>query len=168
MFNERTWHPESGVFRAVTGGAYNLVGAYGLIVYGTSFPRIGSIPPATPKPGTIISQGPNVRGTNTSFLTDVKEGYFIYAKHVVRRVRHVISDTLLVLESGFPTDIASLGEGLWICRPQTYSSVYIKSTGSADPTLQGAPFRQNDTFLDGGAPISYDATNGELSFEVTQ
>lgn len=169
MFNERTWHPESNVFRAVTGGAYRLVGAYGRIIYGSVFPTRGTIPPSTPKAGTIISQGASVRGTNTSFLTDVKEGYFIHAKNVVRRVRHVISDTLLELDGGFPTDIASPGEGLWICRPQVYSSVYAKSTGSADATaLREAPFRQNDTFLDGGSPISYDATAGEISFELTQ
>lgn len=167
-FNERMWHPEDNMFRAVTGGAYRLVGAYGLIVYGSNFPVRGTIPLSTPMAGLIFSQGANVRGTGTSFLSQVKEGYFIHAKNVVRRVRSVISDTLLVLEGGFPTDIAAPGEGLRICRPQTYSSVYIKSTGSADAILQEAPFRQNDTSFDGGAPFSYDATTGELSFEVTQ
>ncbi len=168
-FNERVWHPETNVFRAVTGGAYRLVGAYGLIVYGSNFPVKGTIPLSTPMAGTIISQGNKVRGTNTTFLSDVKEGYFIHAKDVVRRVRYVFSDTLLELEGGFPTDIASPGEGLRICRPQVYSSVYIKSTStSADAVLQEAPFRQSDTFFDGGSPFSYDATTGELSFEVTQ
>jgi hypothetical protein len=167
-FNETQWHAETNVFRAVTGGAYRIVGAYGIIVYGSNFPQVGVMPPSTPKAGTIISQGPMVRGTSTSFLSDVKEGYFLHAKNVVRRVRHVISDTLLELEGGFPTDITGAGEGVRICRPQVYKSVYIKSTGSADPTLQEAPFRQNDTFFDGGAPFSYDATSGELSFELTQ
>lgn len=167
-FNETMWHAENNVFRAVTGGAYRLVGAYGNITEGSSFPRVGTIPISTPKAGTIISTGKMVRGTDTTFLADVKEGYSIHAKNVLRRVRHVISDTLLELEGGFPTDIASPGEGLRICRPQVYKSVYIKSTGSADPTLQEAPFRQNDTSFDGGAPISYDATSGELSFELTQ
>lgn len=167
-FNERMWHAETNVFRAVTGGAYRLVGAYGLIVYGSNFPRVGTIPLSTPMAGTIISQGVNVRGTGTLFLSQVKEGYFLHAKNVVRRVRHVISDTLLELEGGFPTDIAAPGEGVRICRPQTYISVYVKSTGDADAILQEAPFRQNDTSFDGGAPLSYDATTGELSFEVTQ
>lgn len=167
-FNETRDHAETNLFRAVTGGAYRLVGAYGLIVYGSNFPKVGTIPLSTPKAGTIISQGAMVRGTGTSFLSDVKEGYFIHAKNVVRRVRYVMSDTLLELEGGFPTDILTPGEGLRICRPQVYKSVYIKSTGSADPTLQEAPFRQNDTSFDGGAPLSFDATSGELSFEVTQ
>lgn len=168
-FNETLSHAETNVFRAVTGGAYRLVGAYGLIVYGSNFPRVGVMPLSTPKAGTIISQGAMVRGTGTSFLSDVKETYFIHAKNVVRRVRHVISDTLLELEGGFPTDITGAGEGLRICRPQVYKSVYIKSTStSADAILQEAPFRQSDTFFDGGAPFSFDATTGELSFEVTQ
>jgi hypothetical protein len=167
-FNQFIAHAETNLFRAVTGGAYRLRGAYGFIVYGTNFPRVGTIPLSTPVPGTIISQGVNVRGTSTFFLRDVREGYYIHAKNVVRKVMHVISDTLLVLEGGFPTDIASPGEGLRICRPQAYNSVYAKSTGDADPTLQEAPFRENDTHFDGGAPFSYDATTGEISFEVTE
>lgn len=166
---ETKWNAETNVFRAVTGGAYRLRGAYGAIVYGSNFPRVGTIPLSTPAPGTIISQGPNVRGTNTTFLSSIKEGYFIHAKNVVRKVLHVISDTLLVLEGGFPTDIAAPGEGLRFCRPQTYHSVYAKSTStSADAILQEAPMRQNDTSFDGGAPLSYDATTGEISFEVTE
>lgn len=167
-FNQTKWADERNVFRAVTGGAYRLRGAYGIIAYGSVFPKVGTIPLSTPAAGTIISQGANVRGTGTAFLSTIKEGYYIHAKNSVRKVLHVISDTLLVLESGFPTDITSAGEGLRFMRPQTYTSVYIKSTGSADPTLQEAPFRQNDTFFDGGAPFSFDATSGELSFTVTE
>lgn len=167
-FNETMWHPETNMFRAVTGSTYRLLGAYGVIVYGSNFPRVGTIPLSTPKAGLIFSQGVNVRGTNTTFLNDVRVGDFIHAKNVVRRVRDVISDTLLILDGGFPTDIASPGEGLRVCQQQTYKSVYVKSTGSADPILQEAPFRQNDTSFDGGSPFSYDATNGELSFEVTR
>lgn len=168
MFNETQWHAEGNVFRAVTGGAYRLRGAYGVIIYGSNFPSVGVIPLSTPKAGTIISQGAMVRGTNTTFLADVKEGFFIHAKNVVRKVRHVISDTLIELEGGFPTDISSPGEGLRICPPQTYKSVYAKSTGGADTTLQEAPFIQNDTFLDGGSPFSYNAGSGQISFQVTE
>ncbi len=169
-FNERTWHPQTADFRAVTGSAYRIRGAYGIIVYGSSFQRVGTIPLSTPAPGTIISQGPMVRGTNTTFTTSLKEGYFIHAKNVVRRIRHIISDTLLELEGGFPTDITSAGEGVRFIRPQAFSSIYAKSTGSADPILQEAPFRQNDTEFQGGSPISYDASasNSEISFEVTE
>lgn len=167
-FNQTTWADERNVFRAVTGGAYRIRGAYGIIAYGSVFPTVGTIPLSTPAPGTIISQGANVRGTNTTFLSSLREGYYIHAKNVVRKIKAIISDTLLELESGFPTDIASPGEGLRFMRPQTYTSVYIKSTGAADATVQEAPFIQNDTFFDGGAPFSYNAGSGQLSFTVTE
>ncbi len=168
-FNQSKWHAEKQVFRAVTGGAYRIPGAYGIIAYGSVFPTRGTIPISTPKAGTIISQGNKVRGTNTRFKSDVQEEDFIHAKNVVRKVRYVISDTLLELEGGFPTDITGAGEGLRICRPQDYNSIYAKSTStSADAILQEAPFRQGDTQFGGGAPVSYDATTGEISFEVSQ
>jgi hypothetical protein len=169
MFNETQWHAEKQIFRAVTGGSYRIRGAYGVVIYGSVFPTRGTIPISTPRAGTIISQGNKVRGTGTSFRADVQEEDFIHAKNVVRKVVSVISDTLLELDGGFPTDIASPGEGLRICRPQDYKSIYAKSTGSADATaLREAPFRQNDTFFGGGSPISYDATSGEISFEVKE
>lgn len=167
-FNQTIWHEQTNDFRAVTGGAYRIRGPYGRVSYGTFFPQRGTIPLSHPANGTIVSQGTHVRGTGTSFLSDIKEGYFLHAKNVVRKVQHVISDTLLILEGGFPTDIASPGEGLRFIKPNNYRSIYVKSTGSADATLQEAPFRQNDTSFTGGSPISYDATTGELSFEVTE
>jgi hypothetical protein len=169
MFNQNTWHAEKGTFRAVTGGPYRLFGAYGLIIYGSSFPARGTIPVSSPKAGTIISQGVMVRGTGTTFKADVQEEDYLHAKNVVRKVRNVISDTLLELEGGFPTDIASPGENLRVCRPQVYNAIYAKSTGSADATaLQEAPFKQNDTLLNGGAPLSYDATAGEIDFTLSR
>jgi hypothetical protein len=163
-------HAPTNDFRAVTGGAYRIRGAYGLIAYGSVFPKVGTIPLSTPAPGTIISQGVNVRGTNTTFKSDLREGYFLHAKGVVRKILHVTSDTLLVLESGFPTDITSAGEGVRFIRPQGFNTIYAKSTGSANPTLQEATFVQNDTSFQGGSPISYDASaaNAEISFEVTE
>jgi hypothetical protein len=164
------WHDQRNDFRAVTGSAYRIRGAYGIIAYGSSFPRVGTIPLSTPVAGTIISQGPNVRGTNTLFRSQLREGYYIHAKNVVRKILHIISDDLLVLESGFPTDITSAGEGVRYIKPQGFHTIYAKSTGTADPILNEAPFRQSDTSFQGGAPISYDAslTNSEISFEVTE
>jgi hypothetical protein len=166
---ETMWHPEANVFRAVTGGAYNIRGAYGIVVYGSVFPTIGTIPLSTPAPGTIISQGRMVRGTNTTFISSLKEEFYIHAKGVVRKIRAIISDTLLELEAGFPTDITS-AEGLRFIRPQAFKTIYAKSTGSADPNLQEAPFREGDTSFTGGAPISYDASaaGSEISFTVTE
>lgn len=167
---ETMWHAQTNDFRMVTGSAYRCRGAYGAIIYGSAFPRIGTIPLSTPAAGTIISQGPNVRGTNTLFLSQLREGQFLHAKNVTRKILHIISDTLLVLESGFPTDIASPGEGVRFIRPQAYKTIYAKSTGSSNPVLQEAPFVSGDTSFQGGAPISYDASgsNQEISFEVTE
>lgn len=168
MFNQNQWHAEKATFRAVTGGAYRLLGPYGTIIAGDTFPAKGTIPLSSPKAGTIVSTGVMVRGTGTSFLTDVQQEDYIHANDVVRKVRHVISDTLLELEGAFPADIAS-AHGLRVCRPQVYNAIYAKSTGDADATaLQEAPFTQNDTLLNGGAPISFDATAGQIDFTLSQ
>ena len=168
MFNETVAHAEKAVFRAITGGAYKLPGPYGLIIEGTNFPSIGTIPVSSPKAGTIITQGKMVRGTNTTFKTDVQEEDYIHANNVVRKVRHVISDTLLELEHSFPTDI-STAHGLRVCRPQVYKSIYAKNTDADnEATLQEAPFAPNDTFFQGGAPISYNAGSGRIDFTLSQ
>lgn len=167
MFNQNEWHAEKAVFRAVTGGAYKLLGPYGRIIQGSSFPKKGTIPLSSPKAGTIITTGLMVRGTGTHFLTDVQEEDFIHANNVVRKVRHVITDTLLELEQAFPVDISS-AHGLWVCRPQVYNAIYAKSTGGADATaLQEVPFAQNDVYNQGGAPISFDATAGQIDFTLS-
>lgn len=171
MFNQNLWHAEKEVFRAITGGAYRIPGPYGLIAYGNSFPLRGTIPLSDPKAGTITSQGAMVRGSGTTFKADVQEEDFIHANNVVRKVKFVISDTLLQLEGGFPTDITS-AHGLRVCHPQIFNAIYAKSTGgvsAVDATaLREVPFRVNDTFIGGGAPISYDATAGEISFNLSR
>jgi len=168
MFNETMWHSEKQVFRAVTGGVYNIPGAYGIIAYGNVFPLKGTIPIATPKAGTIISQGKNVRGSGTSFTTSLQREDFIYANGVVRKIDEIISDTLLILVEGFPSDITS-AHGLWVCSPQIYKSIYAKSTDSTNNAiLQEATFVKDDVSVTGGAPLSYDATQGQISFEVSR
>jgi hypothetical protein len=44
--------------------------------------------------------------------------------------------------------------------------VAVNTHDSADAILQEAPFSPGDRVLDGGAPMSYDATSGEISFDV--
>jgi hypothetical protein len=168
MFNQNMWHAEKGTFRAVTGGAYRLPGSYGRIIYGSSFPKQGTIPISHPRAGTIISQGPMVRGVGTSFTTDIQIEDYIHANGVVRKVKFIMSDTMLELEGGFPSDI-TIPVGFRTVMPQQFNSIYAKSTGYSDATaLQETPFRQNDTFLNGGAPISYDATSGEIDFTLSR
>lgn len=168
MINESLYHPELQVFRATTGGAYNFPKAYGVVVNGTVFPNVGSIPQGTPKNGTIISEGVNVRGFGTLFTSQIQQGDFIYAKNVVRRVTAVISDTLLVLNQGFPTDITSPAITPIVCSPQTFKMVTIRNVhASAAAILQEASVAAGAVKqISGGSPLSYDATSGTLEIEA--
>ena len=98
---------EAATYRAQTGGRYNILGAYGLMVTGTSFPTKGAIPIPTGQSGTIVSTGKKIRGTSSKFLSEFIPGDFIYHKDVVRRIDYIESDTLMTLTQAFPTDIAS-------------------------------------------------------------
>jgi hypothetical protein len=168
MFNETLYHPEVATFRAVTGGAYNLKGAYGVMVKGSAFPVKGAIPIPTGKSGTIISTGKKVRGTDTLFTREMKEGDHIYAKDVVRRIDYIVSDTLLVLTQEFPTDILT-GVIPLICEQQFYKAIVAKNVHTSDAAiLQEAPIASGQVVLNGGAPLSYDATSGQIDFTLNK
>lgn len=157
---------EGATFRATTGGAYNIIGAYGAMVKGTFFPMKGAIPIPTGKSGTIISAGRRVRGTGTKFTSEMHPGDYLYHKDVVRRIDFVESDTMLTLTQEFPSDI-TVDEIPLLCPSQMYSSIYAKSThGTIAAILQEAPIAAGNTFLNQGAPISYDASSGQLQFQV--
>ena len=166
MINETFFHPETGVFNAVTGGAYNLP-FYGAIVRGSVFPSIGTIPIAVTYVGTMKSTGKNVRGTGTQF-TKIIQGSYLYAGNVVREVDYVVSDTLLVLKQAFPSDL-SVDTAVKVCERQYFKMIVAKNThASAAAILQEAPFAAGRVLVGGGAPMSYDATYGEISFDVHQ
>lgn len=159
---------ETHTFRVQTGGAYNIIGAYGQMVSGSSFPTKGAIPIPTGKSGTIISTGKRVRGTGTLFTRELVAGDFLYHKEVVRRIDFIESDTMLTLTQAFPTDIASAEIPL-LCPQQQYTSIYAKNTAtSGDAKIQESPITPSNTFLNQGSPVSYDATAGELEFTVTK
>lgn len=167
MINETMWHPEVGIWRAATGGAYNFPGAYGVIYSGSSFPAKGAIPQPVNKNGVIISQGKKVRGTGTLFTSQMKPGDHIYAKDVVRRIDYIESDTLLTLVEAFPTDILTPISPL-LCEQQIYRMIYAKNThASTAAVLQEAPFAAGNTHVSAGAPLSYDASGGgTIEFEA--
>ena len=158
MYNETLSHAELRTFRATTGGAYNIIGAYGVLVRGTTFPTKGAIPVPTGKSGTIISTGVKVRGTNTLFLSQMKQDDFLYHKDVVRRIKYIESDFLLTLEEAFPTDI-TVGEIPLVCEAQFYKNVLIRNTGTTPAVLQESPFGVGAD-MNGGSPLSYDASGG--------
>jgi hypothetical protein len=167
MINETMFHDESAVFRAVTGSTYNIPNSYGSILSGSSFPVKGTIPVAVTRVGTFKTTGKAVRGTGTDF-TKMIPGSYLYNGTVLRRVDYILSDTLLFLIQAFPSDV-SVDTAVKVCDRQYYKMIYAKSTHETDAAiLQEAPFRAGDTFLDGGAPVSYDATAGEISFSLHQ
>lgn len=167
MFNETLYHPEFATFRAATGGAYNLIGAYGVIVKGSNFPAKGAIPIPTGKTGTIISTGIGVRGTGTKFNQEMKPGDYLYHKDVVRRIDYIVSDTLMFLTQAFPSDI-TVAEIPRYCENQMYKAVYAKNVNASTiATFQEAPLSPSNTFLNGGSVISYDASGGgSLEFQL--
>lgn len=172
MINETISHDEYAVYMAVTGGAYNFPFAYGVVSKGTPFPLKGSIPVATQHYGTIKSTGKNVLGLGTKFEL-LNPGDYLYHKEVVRQIESITAPVEgstyqnLILKEAFPTDI-SVGETPMICKRQTFKMVYVESVSdSADAILQEAPFPFGASrSLQGGAPVSYDATTGKIRFEV--
>ncbi len=160
-FNQTLFHSEVNTWRAVTGGAYNIRG-----VYGNVFPTVGTIPMYVQFSGTITATGRMVRGTNTLFATGGRLAVndFIYAAGVVRRVKAITDNNLLELEYPFPSAVTD--QPMRICKANCFRMVQAKSTGSVDATkLQAAKFVQNDVAIF-SAPISYDATAGEISFTI--
>ena len=60
--------------------------------------------------GTVSSAGVNVTGTGTTFTTTVQPGDYLYAPNTgeARRVRAIVSDTQLMVETVFSSDIPAL------------------------------------------------------------
>jgi hypothetical protein len=167
MINETLFHAEEGTFRAITGSTYNIPNAYGEIMRGSSFPTKGTIPDAVTREGTFKSTGKAVRGTGTQF-TKLLQGSYLYNGDVIRQIDHVVSDDLLFLKQAFPSDV-SVATTVKVCERQFFKRIYAKNTHeSASVTIQEASLRPGDPVLNGGAPLSYDAGSGEITFTVHQ
>lgn len=175
MENATLFHSEIETYRLVVGPAGDTVHP----TLGT-IPNKGVLPLATQLTGTISSLtadpsgGKLVIGVGTTFLGSpdkkgiVEEGDFIYdpAQFVARRVNQVLSDSRLVLFAKFPSQLVAVN--LWIVK-RTFRKVYAKSTGTGIPKLLEQNFAVGDTFLNSGAPITYDASvvSSEISFELS-
>jgi hypothetical protein len=168
MLNETLFHAEEATFRAVTGSAYNIPNAYGEIVKGSAFPTKGTMPSAVTREGTFKSEGKAVRGTNSQF-TKLLQGSYLYNGDVLRQIDHVVSDDLLFLKQAFPADV-SVATTVKVCDRQFYKKIYAKNThASTSAIIQEAPLVSGDEFVNGGAPVAYDASGGgQLSFTVHQ
>lgn len=169
MFNETKWHPEEGLYRAVTGSNSNFpTGANG-VPSTVSFPTKGTIPIAKTNTGTLSTTGINVRGVGTLFLSEFKPGDWLYNSSAatiqsVRKIRSITSDTVMQLEQAFGVDVS--GIAVLKCEPQTFKAIQSESTGTAAAILQEAPFAIGSRIISGGSPIAYDASasNAQISF----
>ncbi len=82
--------------------------------------------------GTISSSGVNVTGTSTTFRTDLKAGDYLYDSNsrTVRKVNRITSDTALVLETAFPSNVPAL--------TKAKRSGYLQVNDAYDLMLQSA------------------------------
>lgn len=152
-------------------------------VLGT-FPAKGCIPlPIEPAAQTLVTDnagttaGLIVIGTGTHFLDGtnsadasdkVEQGDFLAnADGVLRKVTHVLTDTMLELEAKFPSSLA--GAPLRIVRKNFYRSILSASTGTADAILNEQSFAIQTSTFNEGAPVSYDvsAANSEITFTLS-
>lgn len=174
MVQQTDWYDERATFRAVTLGAYNfpMNGDESITKgdgtpSGGQFPIKGTIPVAVTKTGLISSTDVNVRGDDdVNFETSqIRANDYLYDGNVVRRIKAILSPTMLILWQAFPDDLEDVP--LRYCERQFFRKIRIKNThSSADATLQEAPFASGDEFENTGAPIAYDATDAELSITV--
>ena len=126
----------------------------------------GTVPTAVSQTGTLTSVGARVVGVGTLFTTELKVGDFLFNTTAavlpqVRRIKHILDNTRLILDSGFSVDVA----GIAVSRVRgEFKSVGVVNSGAADGVL-------NEGTLVAGASPSYDAKAGfvvePFSFNAT-
>ena len=166
MINQNLVNNEVKVERLTTGTTHPYLGA---------IPTKGTIPLPETLTGTIVtdntgaSDGLIVLGTSTIFLTEVYPGDFIYDNDAaVRKVKAVISDTMLELEQAFPASLA--GIALKVPKRMYYKAITARSSGTADAELQESKFVIGSSVVTGGTPMAYDASaaNSEIEFTCSK
>lgn len=165
MINTNLGNNNAKVERIVTGETHPYLGL---------IPAVGTIPLLTDLTGTITtdnagaSAGLTVLGSGTIFLTEVFPGDFIYNDDgAIRKVRYVFSDTMLELEEAFPASVSAIA--LQVSKLSYYNTVLVENTGASDGILQEAGFASGSkSVIEGGAPISYDATGTTLEFTCSR
>jgi hypothetical protein len=132
----------------------------------------GCYPTSVQKTGTITSTGTRVVGTSTLFTTELQKGDYIFNTTAatapeVRRVKHILDNTHLILESAFTVDVSAIN--LNRVRP-AYKSVGVANIGGADGVLNGGTLKSGvsptiaakDGFL--VEPFSFNATGTTFNF----
>lgn len=171
MFNETKWHDEQGTYRALTGGAFNFPQGDGSVLSGNGsgsgnqFPYKGTIPLARILDGLISSTGKAVRGDIDANFDQLKVNDYLYDGSVLRQIDYIQTSKLLFLKEAFPSDVVDIT--IRVCGRQDLKAIYAKNTHASESAiLQEAQFAAGGTFLNGGAPISYDASLGDIEFTV--
>lgn len=180
MLNAGALNAEKQTYRIYLNGAGITHPILGVI------PSQGSIPFPMQGTGTVATvaldptNGTLVTGTNTRFLSDpqtgsktkftgaVSPGDYIAVNvngQFLRRITQVIDDTHLYIEAPFPS---SLNGNFYIVKRNPYKMIYAKSVGSGNAILLEQTFVAGETFLNGGAPITYDVTGASaaISFQI--
>lgn len=127
----------------------------------------GRLPAEVTKTGTISHDDTTtlVRGDGTLFLSELKEGMWIFANSVLRKITHIESDTRLRVTSTFGTTLTD--EDLKTCESAAYRYVRIENVhASAAATVLGqsvaagkhVEFREPA----GVEPLYYDGTSSTL------
>lgn len=176
MINETIWHDERATYRAITGGAYNFPMGDGSIVKGDGgvgsgqdFPAAGTIPIAREIESITISTNDRDVRASANFPTTIKVGDYLYnggagGSHEVREIE-MIDGTMMKLKQGFSVDIND--SIVLVCGRQDLKMIVINNVhASTSALLQEAPIAFGKTFLNGGAPVSYDTSAGG-TLEIT-
>lgn len=138
-----------------------------------SFPTVSCFPLPVAKTGTFSTDnasstgggGKIVVGIGTLFLTELNVGDFIYNAGKLRRVKSIVSDTMLNLEYAFPASLTT--QVVSVPPRKHYKMITAKSVGTADALLQEQAFAQGEAIVEGGTPISYDVTTSGAAIEFT-
>lgn len=180
MLNQGALNAEKETYRIYLGGAGITHPVLGAI------PSQGSLPPPQQGTGTVSTvnldptNGQLVTGVGTLFTNDtqvgsqtkftgqVEPGDYIAVNangQFLRRIIQLIDDTHLKIEAPFPS---SLNGNFYIVKKARYKMIYAKSVGTGNAILQEQTFVSGETFLNGGAPVTYDVTgsNAAISFQI--
>ncbi len=169
MVNQTIFHDETEVFRLAiptAGVTHPILGA---------FTSIGCVPAPVSKTGTCVTTntdatlpGCTVVGTGTQFQSDsdFQKGRFLVhpTLGVARRIKEIISDTVIILTAKFPSNYS--GAPLLVTNKP--AMITAKSVGTVDAIMQEQDFVIGESFIGGGAPISYDvsATGAQIDFSI--
>ena len=108
------------------------------------------VPASTTWTGTISSTGKIVTGSSTLFTTEIQRGAWVWsvAGHEVRKVVDIVSDTELILDSAFSSDLSGVNFQGVTKDDAKVQFMEIKNLGTAT-TIDNIAFEADGIFTDG-------------------